>query len=252
MVIRMRETLPKAIADIVLTDQGKKDQKEVYFITDLQIASEFEQEPKLTISRILGRGIPDFTVEKSLDKESGARTITETPVTRSALSVSEIVKLSKEHKDLPTLTRNQVNHHLRRMEELGFIHKFGTVWVGKRAIDYYRRNHRSVVITMETPSFGADFLLDREGKRLENALEVFNIQLSVRNKKRVAKLLAKNELLKDAWRGKIAGLVREDVADPQVVDMYHWLLDAYAMGDDEYIKIWREIRGILFGSKLEE
>ncbi|MFX1563800.1 MAG: hypothetical protein ACFFDP_10910, partial [Promethearchaeota archaeon] len=64
-------------------------------------------------------------------------------------------------------------------------------------------------------------------------------------------LLTKSESLKDSWRGIIANLVRADVINPEVVNMYHWLLDAYAMGNDEYIEIWRRIRQILFGVKSE-
>jgi hypothetical protein len=137
------------------------------------------------------------------------------------------------------------------LEELGFIHKFGTLWIGKRAIDYYRRTSKYVVVTMATPYFDEDFLLDRESKRMDNTLGVFNIKLNARDRKEVVKLLTKSELLKDSWRGTIADLVREDVTDPEVINMYHWLLDAYAMGNDEYIEIWRKIRKILFGNKTE-
>ena len=244
--------MPNSISTIELTEKGKQPQGGAIFITDKQLASEFEQEPRLTISIILGRGILDFVVEASVDKQTGVRTIKEIPTTRYALSVSEIVELSKRYEDLQKLTRNQANHHIRRMEELGFIHKYGTLWVGKRAIDYYRRSSQYVVVTMATPHFDEDFLLDREGKRLDTTLGVFSIKLNSRSKKEVAKLLTKSELLKDSWRAMIADLVREDVTDPEVVHMYHWLLDAYAMGNDEYIEIWRGIRKILFSEKPEE
>jgi hypothetical protein len=247
----MNTQLPNSIIGIVLTDEGKKPQSEAIFITNLQLAAEFEQEPRLTISRILGRGIPDHLVDISIDEQTGVKTVVETPTIRNALCVSEIVNQSKKHKDLQVLTRNQVNHHIRRMVELGFIHKYGTLLVGKRGIDYYRRSSKSVVITMATPSFGENYLLDREGNRLEQALSVFNIKLESQAKKEVVRLLTKSELLKDNWRGKIAGLVREDVTNPEVVDLYHWLLEAYAMGNDEYVEIWRKIRKILFNEQME-
>jgi hypothetical protein len=247
----MNTRLPNSLMGIMLTEEGTKPQAEAFFITDLQLATEFEQEPRLTISRILGRGIPDHLVEISIDEQTGAKTIVETPTIRNALSVSEIVAQSKKHKDFSVLTRNQVNHHIRRMVELGFIHKYGTLLVGKRGIDYYRRFSKSVVVTMATPSFGENYLLDREGDRLEKTLSVFNIKLESQAKKEVVRLLTKSELLKDAWRGKIAGLVREDVINPDVVDMYHWLLDAYAMGNDEYVEIWRKIRKLLFDEQME-
>lgn len=247
----MKAILPKSISKIKLTKAGKRPQRGAIFITDYQLAIEFEQEPRLTISQILGRGIPDFIVETLVDNKTGVRTIKEIPTTRYALSVSEIVDLSKEYKDLQPVTRNQVNHHLRRLEELGFIHKYGTLWVGKRAIDYYRRSSKYVVVTMETPYYDEDFLLDREGKRMDKTLGVFDIKLNANDRKEVARLLTKSELLKDSWRAMIADLVKEDVTDPEVVNMYHWLLDAYAMGNDEYIEIWRKIRKILFGDETE-
>ncbi len=247
----MNADLPVAISGIELTVQGKKPQRGAIFITDIELASEFEQEPRLSISQILGRGIPDIVVEVSVDETTGIKSTKETPTTRYALSISEIVELSKRHNDLKVVTRNQVNHHIRKLEELGFVHKYGTLWIGKRAIDYYRRSSKYVVVTMATPNFDEGFLLDREGKRMDSTLEVFNITLDSKDRKEVVKLLTKSELLKDSWRGMIAGLVRDDVTDPEVVSMYHWLLDAYAMGNEEYIEIWRKIRQILFGTELE-
>jgi hypothetical protein len=245
----MTVDLPRAISGIELTERGRQPQSGAIFITDIQLASEFEQEPRISISQILGRGISDFVVQVSVDEKTGVRTIKEIPTTRYALSVSEIVELSKQHKDLQAVTRNQVNHHIRKLEELGFVHKYGTLWVGKRAIDYYRRSSKYVVVTMATPYFDEGFLIDREGKRMDRTLEVFNIKLNSKARSEVVKLLTKSEILKDSWRGIIAGLVRADVTDPGVVNMYHWLLDAYAMGNDEYIEIWRKIRQILFGAE---
>lgn len=247
----MEAQLPNSLSKIVLTEEGSKPQRGAIFINDIQLASEFEQEPRLTISRILSQGISDAIINTVKDRKTGVRTITEIPTTRFAMSVSEIVKVSQESDDFSSVTRNQVNHHIRKMEELGFIHKYGTLWIGKRGIDYYRRSSKYVVVTMATPYFDANFLLDREGKQLEKTLEVFNIKLNASEQKEVAKLLAKSELLKDAWRGMISNIVREDVTNPEVVNMYHWLLDAYAMGNDEYVSVWRSIREILF-NKLKE
>ena len=147
----MKKELPKTISGIKLTKAGTKPQSGAIFITDYQLATEFEQEPRMTISKILGQGVSDMIVETSIEKETGVRTIKEIPTTRYALSVSEIVEISKKNKEFQSVTRNQVNHHIKRLEELGFIHKYGTLWVGKRAIDYYRRSSKYVVVTMETP-----------------------------------------------------------------------------------------------------
>ncbi len=247
----MNTELPDSISKIVLTDEGCRPQRGAIFITDIQLASEYEQGPRIVIAKILGLGVSDFIIETVVDDKTGVRTITEIPTTRYAMSVSEIVKASQESDDFSNLTRNQVHHHIRKMEELGFIHKYGTLWIGKRGIDYYRRSSKYIVVTMATPHFDEAFLLDREGKRLEKTLDVFNIKLNVNEKKQIVKLLTRSEILKDNWRGMISNLAREDVTNPEVVSMYYWLLDAYAMGDDEYVEIWRSIREILF-SKIKE
>ncbi|MFW9955227.1 MAG: hypothetical protein ACFFD3_11790 [Candidatus Thorarchaeota archaeon] len=247
----MTAKIPQSIAQIELTEAGQRPQTGAIFITDIRLATEFEQEPRLAIHQILGRGIADFVVESSIDQQTGIRTIKETPTVRYALSVSEIVELSRKHVGFQEVTRNQVNHHIRRLEELGFVHKYGTLWVGKRAIDYYRRTSKYVVVTMATPHFDEDFLLDREGKRMDDTLSIFNIKLNARDRKEVVRLLTASELLKDSWRGMIAGLVRADVTDPEVVNMYHWLLDAYAIGNGEYVQIWQKISKLLFGTQSE-
>ncbi|MHA2350948.1 MAG: hypothetical protein ACXADL_15120 [Candidatus Thorarchaeota archaeon] len=54
--------------------------------------------------------------------------------------------------------------------------------------------------------------------------------------------------MQDKWRTTIANMVREDVTEPDIVAMYHWLLDAYSIGDSEYLKAFRRVRDILFGS----
>ena len=55
-----------------------------------------------------------------------------------------------------------------------------------------------------------------------------------------------SEILKDKWRAKIAHMAKGDLTDPKIVDMYHWLIDAYAMGSQDYLDIHQKIRDILF------
>ena len=52
-----------------------------------------------------------------------------------------------------------------------------------------------------------------------------------------------------SWRTDIAELVKGDVADKKVLDMYDTLLHYYAMGSKEYVDNVMEIRKILFPKK---
>ncbi len=221
------------------------------FITDLNTATEFEHPVRIAILTILRRGISDTLTSESVDERAGERIIVQKSVIRNVLSVNEIVNMSKEHADIKELTRNMVNHHLPRMVEAGFVRRYGTLRAGRRTTDYYQRVAKWYVLTMETPHFGSEFLLTQETLRIDRTLQTFRIDLGESEKKELAGLLVKCELLKDRWRKSVAALVRDDVTEPEVVNMYHWLLDAYATGSKEYMQLFSRIREILFKDGLE-
>ena len=87
--------------------------------------------------------------------------------------------------------------------------------------------------------------------KIKKKIKTIKIDLDKSEKKELADLLVKCELLKDRWRKNIAALVRDDVTEPEVVNMYHWLLDAYATGSKEYMQLFSRIREILFKGSLE-
>jgi DNA-binding transcriptional ArsR family regulator len=240
------DVYPDTLVGIKLTTDGKKPQKQAIFITDLEEAKIIEHPVRMAIIAILNKGIMDNITTKFVDPTSNASTVTTTPTQRNILSVIEIVKVSKEHDDILTLTRNQVNHHLSKLVEKKFVHRYGTVTTGKRITHYYRRAAKQYVVTMETPYYNKKWLEQRESARLEQTLNAFDINLTKKEKSELAKLLTRSELLKDNWRSKIADLARGDVTEPNITDMYHWLIDAYAMGSQEYLDIHRRIREILF------
>jgi len=242
----MTEIFPDTFTGIKLTTEGKKKVNEAMFITDLDEAKVIEHPVRLAILRILSKGIQDTTTQRSIDPYSKVSTIVQTPTQRYALSVIEIVKLSNIHDDISVLTRNQVNHHLPKMLKLKIIHRYGTVMTGKRKTHYYRRAVNQIVVTMATPYYDETWLERRESERMERTLKAFDLDLSDKDKTDLAFLLTKSELLKDKWRAKIAKLARGDVAEPDITDMYHWLIDAYAMGSQEYLDIHQKIRDILF------
>lgn len=240
-----------SIADIELSEDAEAAQRQAMFITDLNTATEFEHPIRIAVLTIMRQGIPDTSTTESVDERTGERIIVRKPVTRNALSVNEIVNMSKEHANVQGLTRNMVNHHLRRMVEMGFVRRYGTLRTGKRTTDYYQRVAKQYVVTMETPHFGSEFLLSREALRMDRTLQTFKIDLGESERKELVDLLVKGELLKDKWRKDVAALVRDDVTEPEVVDMYHWLLDVYATGSKEYIQLFSRIREILFKDRLE-
>jgi hypothetical protein len=240
-----------SILNIELSEDAEASQRQAMFITNLKTANEFEHPVRIAILTIMRQGIPDTSTTESVDERTGERIIVRKPVTRNALSVNEIVNMSKEHADVQELTRNMVNHHLPRMVEIGFVRRYGTLRTGKRTTDYYQRVAKQYVVTMETPHLGSEFLLTQETQRIDRTLQTFRIDLSKLEKKELADLLVKCEILKDKWRKDIAALVRDDVTEPEVVNMYHWLLDAYATGSKEYMQLFSRIREILFKDGLE-
>ena len=247
----MNDLISDSIAGIELSENAEAAQREAMFITDLNTANEFEHPVRIAILTIMRRGIPDTSTTESVDDRTGERIIIRKPVTRNVLSVNEIMNMSKEHPDIQELTRNMVNHHLPRMIEAGFVRRYGTLRTGKRTTEYYQRIARQYVLTMETPHFGSEFLLTQESLRMDRTLQAFKIDLAEAEKKELVDLLVKCELLKDKWRKDIAALVRDDVTEPEVVNMYHWLLDAYATGSEEYMQLFNRIREILFKGGLE-
>lgn len=247
----MNDPVFDSIADIELSEDAEAAQREAMFITDLNTATEFEHPVRIAILTIMRRGIPETSTTESVDERTGERIIIRKPMTRNALSVNEIVNMSKEHADVQELTRNMVNHHLPRMVKNGFVRRYGTLRTGKRTTDYYQRVAKQYVLTMETPHFGSQYLLTQETLRIDRTLQTFKIDLGESEKKELADLLVKCELLKDKWRKDIAALVRDDVTEPEVANMYHWLLDVYATGSTEYMQLFSRIREILFKAGLK-
>ena len=246
----MNDPVFDSIADIELSQDAEAAQRQAMFITDLNTATEFEHPVRIAILTIMRRGTPDTSTTESVDERTGERITIRKPVTRNALSVNEIVNMSREHADVQELTRNMVNHHLPRMVKNGFVRRYGTLKTGKRTTDYYHRVAKQYVLTMETPHFGSEYLLTQETLRIDRTLQTFKIDLGESEKKELIDLLVKCELLKDKWRKDIAALVRDDITEPEVVNMYHWLLDAYAIGSTEYMQLFSRIREILFKNGL--
>ncbi len=231
---------------IELTEEGKKPQKEIVFVTKEERAAVLDEPVRLHILQVLRSGIDDTITTENID-ENGDKIIRVRDVKRDALSVLEIVKLSVEccGPDIE-ISKNQVYHHLPKLEEEGYVAKYGTVTTGKRTTDYWRRTARGFVLTKGEWVGGSGTLAKKVKPFVDKMLETFDLVVPENKKKELYELFTKRTVMQAEWRTKIAELVKGDVADKMVLEQYETLLDYYAMGSKEYVETIMKIREILF------
>lgn len=231
---------------IVLTKEGKEPQKEIVFVTDDEKAAILDEPVRLHILQVLRTGIKDTITSEKID-ENGDKIIRVRDVKRNALSVLEIVKLSVEccGPDVE-ISKNQVYHHLPKLEEEGYVAKYGTVTTGKRTTDYWRRTAHGFVLTKGEWIGGSGHLAKKMKPFVEKMLETFDLNVAEKDRKELLELMTKKTVMQAEWRTKIAELVKGDVADKMVLEQYETLLDYYSMGSKEYLDNIMRIREILF------
>jgi DNA-binding transcriptional ArsR family regulator len=248
--IDMDNEITDNLQGIVLTEEAKKPQEEIVFITDEERAEILNDPVRLQILQVLREGIDDKLTTKSVDPVTNDNITRERDVKRDIMSVLEIVKRSEEccEKD-EHLTKNQVYHHLPKLETGGFVIKYGTITTGEkggRTTDYYRRTAKGFVLATGFTT-AHDKALERKTEEWVNALlSSFELEVPESQKGELAELTKKRVRLQSKWRSKIAGLVKVDVANKDVLEMYGTLLDYYALASDEYMETLRKIRSILF------
>ncbi|MFW9960680.1 MAG: hypothetical protein ACFFDV_06665 [Candidatus Thorarchaeota archaeon] len=242
----MGDEITDSLKGIVLTDEGKKPQREIVFITDEERATILDELVRYHILQVLRSGIDDSLTTESVD-ENGDKIIRVREVKRDALSVLEIVKLSTEccGPDIE-ISKNQVYHHLPTLEKGGYVIKYGTVTTGKRTTDYWRRTARGFVLTKGEWTGGGVTISKKMGPFVETMLQSFDLKVPEEKHKELLELMTKQIVMQSAWRTQIAELVKGDVADKKVLEMYQTLLDYYAAGSKEYIDVVMKIREILF------
>ena len=245
----MDDAITDSLKGIVLTKEGKIPEKELVFITDEEKAAVLDEPVRLHILQVLREGIDDTITTESKD-ENGDKIIRVRDVKRDALSVLEIVKLSTEccGPDVE-ITKNQVYHHLPTLEKYGYVIKFGTVTTGKRTTDYWRRTAKGFLLTKGAGIGGEGTYAKKMKPYVDNMLETFDLDVSDSDKTRLLELMIRNAVIQAGWRTEIAELVKGDVADKKVLDMYETLLHYYAMGSKDYVDNVMEIRKILFPKK---
>ncbi|MHA2376602.1 MAG: hypothetical protein ACXAB9_10580, partial [Candidatus Thorarchaeota archaeon] len=204
---------------------------------------------RVDIIKILRQGIKDTRTTKQKDEETGDTIIRQRDVKRYAMSVVEIVKMSDPEKcdeECGLITKNQVYHHLPKLIEAGYVIKYGTVTTGKRTTDYYRRTSKGFVIT--TREFGKDAKIIREKTTdyTDRMLRVFKLGVSEEQRKELIDLQIKSYNIQSKARPEIAAMVKGDVAEKKVLDMYEFLLQMHSLGSEEYMKLQNRIHDILF------
>jgi len=234
------------LEDIVLTKAGKAPQKEIVFVTDEERASVLDEPVRLHILQVLRSGIKDTLTSEKID-ENGDKIIRVREVRRNALSVVEIVKLSVDccGPDVD-ISKNQVYHHLPKLEEEGYVAKYGTVTTGKRTTDYWRRTAKGFVLTKGEWVGGSGVLAKKMTPFVEKMLETFDLNVVEGKRKELLELMIEKSTMQSEWRTKIAELVKGDVADKMVLDQYETLVEYYALGSKEYVDTIMRIRAILF------
>ncbi len=240
------DNITDSLDGIVLTKEGKAPQKEIVFVTDEERASVLDEPVRLNILQVLRNGIEDrITTEKT--DENGDKIIRIRVVQRNALSVVEIVRLSIDccGSDID-ISKNQVYHHLPKLEEEGYVAKYGTVTTGKRTTDYWRRTAKGFVLTKGEWIGGSGTYTKKMTPFIEKMLETFDLNVVKGERKELLELMVKKNVMQSEWRTKIAELVKGDVADKMILDQYETLVEYYAMGSKEYVDNIMRIREILF------
>lgn len=242
----MGDEITDSLKGIVLTDEGRKPQKEIVFVTDEERAAILDEPVRYQILQVLREGVNDTVTTESVDK-SGDKIIRVKELKRDALSVIEIVKLSPEccGSDVE-ISKNQVYHHLPTLEKGGYVIKYGTVTTGKRTTDYWRRTAKGFVMTKVEWAGGTQTLAKMVDSFITTMTANFNLNIPNEKRKELHELVMKGELMQSKWRSKIANLVKGDVADKEVLKVYETLLQLYAMGSEEYRDVLLKTRDILF------
>lgn len=242
----MVEELADTIKEIVLTDEGKRPQKELVFITDMELAHVLDDPARLQILTVLKKGVPDTLTTTFKDEQSGDTIIRQREVERHALSVVEIVKLSGTLDHAEEVTKNQVYHHLPKLIENGYVVKYGTVTTGDRTTDYYRRTAKGFVIAAAETKPDSKEHRAETLKFMQRMSTVFDIKLSDEDITKMTELVMRAKDLSLEGRKKIASLVKGDIVDPDALEMYDSLLQIYLHDNQEYMAVMTEMKRILF------
>jgi hypothetical protein len=245
--------LPDTLKGIEIDKDGKgkelvpyAETPKVVFISDQKRAEVIDDEVRYTIIRILRKGIPDTITTEEYNEHTGERIIRQRDITRHEMSVVEMVKMSQERPEIPELSKNQLYHHIPMLLDAGYIVKYGTVTTGKRTTDYYRRTSRGFVLPKYTTAQDKKHMKQKTTELVERMTKAFDLGLTEEQIKELIALRLKMFELQIDSRKEIADLVRSDVADDALLDMYEWLVEIHSAGKQEFQDTILEIRKFIF------
>ncbi|MBD3406031.1 MAG: hypothetical protein GF411_07905 [Candidatus Lokiarchaeota archaeon] len=242
----MSDNLTDTLKEIELTEEGKKEMKEIEFVQDDERAQMLDDPVRLSIIKILRKGKEDTQTTEEFNEETGERIIRVKKIQRYALSVVEIVNQSEVLEGVEEITKNQVYHHLPKLIDAGYIIEYGKVETGKRTTHYYRRTAKGFVVTVHSTQKRAEIVKSAKAS-IERLEKVFGIKLSEEKESELVELLVKTDEIYFDNRRPIIKMVKGDVADEKALKLYDWLVRLRASGLSEFQEIQQRMREIIFG-----
>jgi DNA-binding transcriptional ArsR family regulator len=242
----MTEEYPDSLIGIELTAEGIIPEKEYDLVTEGDISEVLADSVRSAIIGILRHGIEDKMTKERIDESIDERVIREKIVRRHALSVTEISRMSKdpELSDSP-LSNSQIYHHLSILIDAGYVIKYGVVKRGGRKTDYYRRTAK-IFVFEEFPG-SKDNRSERTCLKVEQMVKFFGLNLTKEQMDEYRELKTKAADIEHAAYSKLLRMVRRDVANAEVLYMFEDLICTHSIASDEWIKIRKRMREILFG-----
>ncbi|MFW9918616.1 MAG: hypothetical protein ACFFED_03385 [Candidatus Thorarchaeota archaeon] len=242
----MTSELPDTLRGINLTKEGKKPMEKTIRISNPQKADVIAEAARGTILRILRAGIEDTLTEEHVDPSTKTRTIIQKQVIRDALSVSEIVKISKTFEEGKNpLTKSQVYHHLPILIEYSYVVHYGSVSTGKRSTDYYRRT-ANLFIFESFPRDDWKKFEETLTRIIDETIEVFGFNVTGSERRELIQLAMKTSEIEHESYQRVIPLAQGDIANPDFESLLRAVIATDASGSDEWVNARRRMREIFF------
>lgn len=245
----MSEEQTDTLKGIKLTAKGKVPIKESEHVSVGERADSLGDPARASIIHILRRGINDKVTEEHYDKEAGTRTIIEKQVKRNALSVTEIVRLSKiKTPEIQPLTKSQVYHHLPLLVDFGYVIKYGTVTKGKRVTEYYRRTAQ-IFYFDATPGLTKKQREESVSTDIDEIIEHFGFEVSSSERKELIQLGIKLSDFEGKSYATLLTRATGDIASKHMQKLASELQAIYHVGSTEWVQLRKRMYEILFKKK---
>lgn len=242
----MDDSQTDTLKNIELTNDGKKSASDLDYVRDPLRAEILSEIARDTILRILRIGIPDIITSEEVDEKTGHSLTIQRHLNRHALSIVELARLSNDPKyaEKP-ITKSQVIHHLPVLIEHGYVIKYGTVTVGKRTTDYYRRKS-NLFLFANLPGYGEKEMISSYEHVIRRMGAVFNLTFKKSEEKELLQLFVKTSALEKEGREFVVGRAQSDIAMKDDVDLHRQLYRIYSFKSEEWIETNKRIREIIF------